>query len=584
MVGDQAGGTHLLIDVGHVLTHVAYIARVEGVARLVALAEASTTLAGDDEGLIQSVRRAIASLELLVGRQIVDSTGELRWPSDSDGHGVDAVATTTSLAPPLQVALVGLTAGFSLASAVRAINVPHVALVRVVSLESSRQRWETADLEALVRNPPDVIVLVGGVDGGPVTPIREMGEALGAAYSILPAEKRPVVIFAGNECARKPLIAALSGVADLRFVANVRPSTDVEKLVELRNEVIRLFYSRELGQSEQLRSLGQWAGNNVMDDVDCMARTLRFVAQRQKLTRGVLGVDLGGSGTRLVLLHPEGAALTWAAPYGSGAGLAALRQLNDPTAVVRWLRHSLSWAEVWDRLSNVEVRPGTVPQSDEDWDLQQAAACEALNRSWAEAQAAWGSYVADSVVANGPDLIIARGTVLNRARTPGQATLALINGLQPTGLLRLALDWANVLPGLVSVAQLDPMAAVQVLDNDALMDLGTLVAPDGSVKGGSVAVKVRLTVRGETRADVNVAAGSICRLPLEPDERGKLEISLARGLHIGQAGKSRTLTAEVRGGALGVIIDARGRPITLPANDLERNRTLETWQREIDEG
>ena len=176
MAEDKPGETFLFVDVGHVLIHAAYVTKVEGVARLVALAEANTTHKPGRNGLLEGVRRATANLEVLVGRQLLDATGALRRPSDGDGHGVDGAVLTTSLAAPLRVALVGLTRDFSLASAVRAVTVPYVTLVRTVCLETSARRWESEDLEALVGDPPDAVVLVGGVDGGPVAPVRDMGE------------------------------------------------------------------------------------------------------------------------------------------------------------------------------------------------------------------------------------------------------------------------------------------------------------------------------------------------------------------------------------------------------------------------
>jgi len=583
MTDDNAGQAYLLIDVGHVLTHAAYVANVEGVARLVALTEASTTSRAGG-GLLEGVRRATANLELVVGRRLLDAAGEIRRPSDADGHGVDGVALTTSLVPSLRVVLAGLTRDLSLASAARAATTPYVTLVRTICLEMSVRRWESEDLEVLVEHPPDVVVLVGGVDGGPVAPIRDMGEMLSAAYSVLPEGMRPVVIFAGNERAHRSLIAALSGVIELRLVPNVRPAVHTENLAELRAALARLFQRQGIGGSEDLRLLGQWAGANVMYDLDAMARTLRFMTRRHGLSKGVLGVDLGGSGTRVLLVRPEGVALTWASPCGTGAGLAALRALGDPTAVVRWMHHPLSWAEVWDRLSNVEVRPTGVPQTDEDWDLQQASAREALSRTWIGARAAWASYPGDGQATGSADVILARGTALNHAQTPGQAALVLLDALEPAGLLRLALDWANLLPGLSALAQANARAAVEVLDNDGLLELGTLVAPSGSLKAGTEALKVRMLVQGETRADVTVPAGTIRRLPLGVNERARLELYPARGLHLEVGRRGHGVVAEVRGGTLGVIIDTRGRPLRLPDEETERCQALEAWQREIDEG
>ncbi len=582
MATDKAGETYLLIDIGHVLTHAAYAARVEGTARLVAVTEASTTHRGGS-GLLEGVRRATANLELLIGRRILDTSGQVRRPSDSAGHGVDGVIVTTSLTLPLRVALVGLTRDLSLASAARAATLPYVALERILCLETSLRRWDSEDLEALIENPPDVVVLVGATDGGPVTPVQDVGVMMSTAYSILPPEMRPLVVFAGNERAQRSLVSAFSGVTELRLVPNVRPTAETENLGDLRDTLTRLFRRRAVSSSAQLQVLSEWAGDDIANDLDMLARTLRFVAQRYHLDRGVLGIDLGGNGSRLLRVRSSGAALSWASPYGMGAGLAALRELGDPTAVVRWMRHPLSWAEAWDRLSNMEVRPTGVPQTAEDWDLQQAAAREALQRTWSAASTTWAGFPGDHQSSAPVEMIVGRGTVLNHARTPGQAALTLIDALEPAGLLRLTLDWGNLLPGLAGLARRNPLAAVQVLDSDGLMELGTLIAPSGQVQPGQEALKARLIVRGEPRLEVSVPAGSIRRLPLGVNEHGRLELRPARGLDLGLGQRGRPAVAEVRGGALGVIIDARGRPLPLPELESQRCEVLATWQREIEE-
>ncbi len=578
----KRGAAYLLVDVGHVLTHAVYIARVEGMARLVAVTEATTTRTAIEGGLLDGVRRATAALERLVGRQILDRAGEIRRPMSADGHGVDDVVVTTSLAPLLKVALVGLTRDYSLASALRAATLPYVSLTRVVSLEASEERWDAEDLEALAQQPPDALVLVGGADGGPVTPIREMAEALSTVYSLLPQERRPAIVYAGNVRAHKPLMAAFAGVVDVLPVANVRPAPGKENLGGLQSALGQLFYER-LAAPEGLRRLGQWAGGEQQHDLDAVARTLRFVARRHGLERGVVAVDVGGSGSRALWVRPKQPALSWASPYGVGVGLGALRALGDPTTVVRWLQAPLSWAEVWDRLGNVEVRPGSVPETDEDWDLQQAAVREALGETWAGAVATWASYPGQEREPGEADLVVARGTAFDHARTPGQAALMLLDALQPCGLMRLAVDWASLLPGLSGLARLDPEAAVQVFDSDGLLELGTVVAPRGRLRRGARALRLRLIVGGEQRAEMDVPAGSIRRLPLGVNERGRLELYPARGLDLGLGHSGRAGAVEVRGGALGIIVDARGRPLDLPPGDGARRAALEAWQQEIEE-
>jgi hypothetical protein len=51
--------------------------------------------------------------------------------------------------------------------------------------------------------------------------------------------------------------------------------------------------------------------------------------------------------------------------------------------------------------------------------------------------------------------------------------------------------------------------------------------------------------------------------PLGVGETAKLTVSPARGIDLGQ-GRGKTLEAEVHGGVVGVVFDARGRPLVVP--------------------
>ena len=71
--------------------------------------------------------------------------------------------------------------------------------------------------------------------------------------------------------------------------------------------------------------------------------------------------------------------------------------------------------------------------------------------------------------------------------------------------------------------------------------------------------------------------GDIELLPLPAGEKASLEIRPERHFDIGLGQPGRGAVAQVEGGLLGVIIDARGRPLRLPGDDLERQQQLQQW-------
>jgi hypothetical protein len=53
-------------------------------------------------------------------------------------------------------------------------------------------------------------------------------------------------------------------------------------------------------------------------------------------------------------------------------------------------------------------------------------------------------------------------------------------------------------------------------------------------------------------------------------------IEPSRGFDVG-SGPGKRHECEVRGGEVGIVLDARGRPLTLPEDEAERRELVERW-------
>jgi hypothetical protein len=127
------------------------------------------------------------------------------------------------------------------------------------------------------------------------------------------------------------------------------------------------------------------------------------------------------------------------------------------------------------------------------------------------------------------------------------------------------------MPQLGVLAGIHREAATQVFRRDCLIRLGTCIACTGQPKVGQTALT--LTRDGQT---TEVEGGEIVCLPLALGETASLEVKPARGLDLG-AGRGRAITATVHGGEVGLILDARGRPIRVPADETARIAAVNRW-------
>ncbi len=515
----------LALDFGAAQSHGALIEPVEGVYRLVACAEAPA-VGSPQVDLAASLGRCVARLEETTGRALLAPDGALRLPSEGQA-GVDTLIVTASAAPPLDCALIGLTEELSLQSGLAVCRASHASVGRVIALAQGHE-GRRRDLALLREAPPEVIVLLGGVDGGPTHLLVEAADLLATLFAEAPAAERPAVVFAGNPEARRPIAQALGEGWDYTVVENVQPSVGALRPQELQRELAQRYARRKLPQLPGYDALAGRAAAPILPSDAGLGIILQYLSRQMGAQRRVLGLDLGAAQTVAAL---------------AGRGYA------------------------WSRRAHAQVpRDGDAP-----WHLY-AAAQEALAPALADLAALGGEDVAGGWAV---DMIAARGGLLACAGGQPWAALALLDAVQPLGVTRLVLDWASLWPQLGALAQVEPLAALQVLRYDALLELGSVLGLAGRGRVGQWAGHVNLAAEGGAGADSELIWGHLARLPLAE--------GVEAGLAFEPAGRRRRRgePAPVRGGKLGLLLDARGRPLALPDEPAARRQAVEAWLEQL---
>lgn len=571
-------------DIGSTLTHVCLIDVVEGVYRLVARAESPSTLSEVDNDVTIGLRRAIQQLEQITQRQLLDPDGEPITPERDSGEGVDAFVVTSSAAPPLQCVIIGLTDELSIESAQHACAAGNVVVRETIALGARMRRWDRRIFTSLREPLPDLILLVGGLDTGPVALLENAGRILNAIYGDIDPEHRPVIIFAGNQEARRPVSAILASSFDVRVVDNVRPNVYVESPGELQRELAQVYERVKLARLPGYRRLRHLCGAPILSTTTALAHTLRFVARRDDLAQGIMGVDVGGNSTYIGATHAGSYQWVISAELGTGSGLDRVLELSGAEHILRWLPVPMSATEVGSRLENARLRPYSVPQTMEELLLTHAAVRQALLLTMRKMrrQYWYRPDVRPEEELTPPfDLIVARGGVLANTPQDGLIALTLLDALQPVGLTRLVVDWASVWPQLGALALMVPAAAAQVLALDGSRELGVLVAPIGEARDGERALHMTIIPSDGPPIEAEVPAGTVQRFPLAPEQQATLEVRPSRAFDIGLGRKGLGGKAHVRGGSLGIVVDTRGRPLSLPQDPIYRRAKIQEWLRNL---
>jgi hypothetical protein len=344
----------------------------------------------------------------------------------------------------------------------------------------------------------------------------------------------------------------------------------VENPGPLQVAVEDLHRQRKMGQLPGFETLAAWSSVPVLPTARAFAHTMRYLARLGGIN--VLGVDVGGATTAVAAVVDRQPALTVHPDLGLSYHAARILDCVPVESLLRWLPFEMDAKSVYNSLHNKSVYPHTLPQTRQDLLLEQAAAREILRLALPDTAPGGPDAESRSEAALPPrfHLIVGSGGILAHAPHPGQAALVLIDALQPVGVSSLALDSIGLATALGAVARLNPLAAAQVMERDALLKLGTVIAPVGTPRKGEVALHCKIEYNDGRSLEVEAACGSLRVIPLPTGQTASLEL-WPGCFDLGLGTRERAVTIQVEGGSMGIIVDARGRPLPM-ANDPQTQR------------
>lgn len=578
----------LVADCGSAATKLVLIDLVEGQYRLIAATSAPGTVCYPWQDVSIGVKAAIESMQQITGRVLLDEQQELIVPEQENGQGVDCFLVVSSAATPLRVLLAGLVGDVSLASARRAALSTYTTLAGTVSLAqptgssaseqtSPTMSGQSDQIHTIWHSAADLICLVGGTDGGAANPVINMVKNVIRVALYLMGEAAPPVIYAGNARLRDQVVKLLEDLTTVQATANVRPLPDAENPGPAGEEIEVLFHNRCVGAIPGIQTLEGWSEMTVLPTARSSDYVTRFCERLWKSGKPALSLDVGSTNVTLNVCEQGRPLTTIRTDLGIGDSLRAMMDQVNMCDLVRWLPFEMAEIEARDRLMNRALRPHTIPQTREDLLLVQAAVRESLRLILRDSLPGWvGRLDQDEWMIPPCDPIIACGQALTGAPYPGHVILMLLDALQPSGINRLYLDEFNLMASLGIVGAVEPLAMVQTIRNGGLTFLGTAIVPVGHARAGETA----LAIKSKDKANpmqINVAWGSLEVIPAQACRSGvELELRPARGLDIG-SGAGQETTLVYTGGTVGLVIDARGRPLEIARSPQSRIEQMGRW-------
>jgi uncharacterized protein (TIGR01319 family) len=587
-------------DCGSTTTKAILIEKIGEEYRQTHRGEAPTTVEAPFEDVTRGVLNAIAEIEELSGRTILDGDRIIIPNQAAQGHpqtGVDIYVSTSSAGGGLQMMVTGVVQNMTGESAQRAALGAGAIVIDVLASNDGRLPYEKIERIRTMR--PDMILMSGGTDGGAVTHVVEMADYIAAA------EPRPrfgsafqlPLVYAGNKEARSQIKTILGEKTALEFADNIRPVLERENLAPARNKIHDLFLEHVMQQAPGYKKLIEMAGAPIMPTPAAVGVIMETIAKREGIN--LIGVDIGGATTDVFSVFNGHFNRTVSANLGMSYSISNVLAEAGLENIMRWVPFTIDEQSLRNRIKNKMVRPTTIPQSLDELQIEHAIAREALrlalihHKSLATGlkgiqqertisdvfeQRTSGTSLIDMLKL---DLIVGSGGILSHAPRRIQSMLMMVDAYEPLGITTLSVDSIFMMPHLGVLSTVNEQAATDVFVRDCMVYLGTCIAPIGQGRHGERCADYEMVLPDGRTQKGTLNFGDLKLYRFARDQQARVTMQPTKQVDLGE-GPGQPITRTVQGGVAGLLLDARGRPLQLPREHTARIAAILQWYQAVD--
>jgi uncharacterized protein (TIGR01319 family) len=456
---------------------------------------------------------------------------------------------------------------------------------------------------------PDIVLISGGTDGGSIVPPIEAAEilCLSDPKCRFGQEFKLPVIYAGNKDARESVQNLFSEKFACMMTDNLRPDVEHENTDPARNAIQEQFMKHVMSHAPGYEKLMKWADAPILPTPLGEGTMFELLGKARNIN--VIGVGLGGATTNIYSFYEGKYVRTVSANLGMSYSICNVLKEAKEENILRWLPFDMGKGLLDNILTNKMIRPTTIPESLDELIIEHAVAREALRLGFNHHKflarglrgvlpvATLDGFMDRDVILDtyidmmNVNIIGGTGGLLSHAPRRVQSAMMLIDGFQPQGITQLVQDSVFMMPHLGVLSKVEPDVALELFDRDCIVRLGSCIAPRGPIKKSTEkelkdeeitqVAKIELLMPDGTSKTENVKLGDIVRVELSQGASADVTITPLPRYDIGN-GPGKQFHGKVEGGVVGVIIDARGRPLIVPTEDEARKKTLHKWFTALD--
>jgi len=542
-----------------------------------------TTVEFPEEDVWIGLINAVRALEKKTGWRMLKNEKFL-VPSSTD-EGIDLFLATSSAGGGLQMITVGLVKYYTGESAERTALGAGAIVMDVLAIDDGRTPFEK--IMALKDLRPDIILLSGGVEGGAISGVVQLGEIL--ASSELKGkfgEYKIPLVYAGNSNGNEFIKIALEKKFDLTITENIRPELEKENPGPARREILRIFMDHVMKRAPGYERLLNVVSAPILPTPGAVFELLKKYSQEKDIN--ILSFDVGGATTDVFSAYGGEVTRTVSANLGMSYSLLQTIKRAGLGNVIRWMPIKIEAEELMNVAANKMISPTSIPKRGAEQEMEIAVAKEIVRIALEDHNKLAKSREITDVITSSLqgknvkvrewntgrspleslsiDMVIGSGGILSH--NPRERTFEIIlDGVNAKGITEFFVDSVFMMPHLGILSSINPTLALELFDRECLIPLGTVVSPSGKDKKGKIAFTI--TVKDQS---FKIRQGELIRIPVKEDEV-KIEVKPTKRFDVG-AGRGVPIKKVVRPGHLGIICDMRERPLKPDRKAVEKWREI----------
>ena len=498
----------------------------------------------------------VRELELRNGQELISSAGRFQFEQNSNQSGLKAVGITYSIGKPIRVALVGLSEKYSLEALRRLSRFYNTEIVLEISLQNEPN--VSIQLEKITNTPFDLLILAGGVDGGPEKALRAMIGNLRLLVQLRGETNRPQIVYLGNQALADYAKMEIEAGDDLHIGGNIQPDSGLEDLSFAAKAIRSAINRLRLKEFPELEIFQDNPRIELMPAEFGRARIGQWLEQIQQNGKSVLQIQLEADFGQLIAIQ-----------NGKRMGVWQNFEVDDAMvdAVLAQTDQQVSRESVNSILYNRFLHPDFVPTSIEEMSIEMTCLSLRVQNLLKELSKLHPEFRYEQkrgLLADFEPILIS-GSEFERMPTARQALIVALNGILPRGITTIVADDHRLIASLGALADFDPMLVSQIIDSDLFTALATVVTVESPLAEGERVLQLEIDEGPEDiREQYEVAQSELRQFENIPEHglRAYLAPEANSDIGMGLRGLGGWLNGDES--VLGLIVDARGRPFVLP--------------------